>query len=354
MKIFFQSIGVLTTYNIDLPNYLCELGADVYTDSEVNLSRLVLLGNKLIGGYRPKLKFMSLLQLILSKKVFKDLEGFDVLHLNAKSKFCEKILTMSKRPKIFVLHEAPLQRGWYEKFKDFVDVFVAPSEFTATNEACKIGYKPVVIHHGVNTFLFNTTIPKCVAREKLGIPPDSRVVLWNDRISPEKDLLTFLQAIPTIAREVPNTLFYIKGRACVHTYFKPLRKLIRALKRNFSIKMHIGWISHKRLPLLYRSADLFVRTSLYESFGLGVIESMACGVPVVAPDYATFPEILGDAGIYFHVQDSEDLAIKVITLLKHDEVAKEKAEEGLERIRERFTWGIAAKKYMSLYGRLIS
>jgi glycosyltransferase involved in cell wall biosynthesis len=96
------------------------------------------------------------------------------------------------KPVVVVLHAAPFPKEAYNAINDYVGIYVALSNFTKIHEESKIGSKRVVvIHHGVDTELFNPSIPREVARRKLGIPLNVKVILWNDRISPEKDLRTF-------------------------------------------------------------------------------------------------------------------------------------------------------------------
>jgi glycosyltransferase involved in cell wall biosynthesis len=127
----------------------------------------------------------------------------DVVHLNSLNVKLAKTAKKLNKPVIAVPYAAPFPKEAYDAINDCVDVYVVPSNFTKTHEESKIGSKKVVvIHHGINTELFNTSIPCEAARKRLGIPLNVKVILWNDRISPEKDLKTFLQAAEIILREV--------------------------------------------------------------------------------------------------------------------------------------------------------
>jgi glycosyltransferase involved in cell wall biosynthesis len=354
LKVFFQSIGVLTTYNLDLTKALSKLGVNVYVDAECSLARLMLLRAKLFTDYDPHLRFLAIIHKLIPKEHLKKLiKRFDVLHINSLSDFSSKVIKLSDKPKVFVLHSAPLAKETYEEIKDHIDAFIAPSEFTAKEESSKLGFKPIVIHHGVDTVLFNTSILRPVARKRLNIPTKTKVVLWNDRVSPEKDLETFLRAIQLIEREVSNVYFYIKMRAVNKNYFRGIRDLLENVKRKSNVRIHIGWIMHEELPFLYRSADVFVRTSLYENFGLGFVEAMACGTPVVAPNIPIASEVLNGIGLLFNLRDPEDLAHKVITLLNHDGLREELSRASVERVEKNFTWETAAKKYLSIYESLV-
>ena len=205
MKVYFTCIGVLLSYNLSLPKMLSTLGVEVYIDAEVNLTKYFLFREKLLRRFKPKLCFLSMFSKFLStNSLAKRLKNFDILHVNAISDYTKKVLRLGSGAKILVLHTAPLPEELYSEIGDYVDVFVAPSNFTLKCEKLKMRKytnKPmVVIHHGIDTSFFNTSISVEEARKKLGLPANRKVVLWNDRISPEKDLKTFLKAIPLIAQ----------------------------------------------------------------------------------------------------------------------------------------------------------
>ncbi len=119
----------------------------------------------------------------------------DIVHLNSLSiELAKKAKTFGK-PVIAVLHTAPFPEEVYNSIDDYIDVYVAPSNFTRQSEEAKIGSnKIVVIHHGVDMELFNPRIPKEEARRRFGIPLNAKVILWIDRISLEKDLETFIRS----------------------------------------------------------------------------------------------------------------------------------------------------------------
>ena len=354
MKVFFESIGVLTTYNIDLPNALCRnCKVDMSVDAEGNLSRFMLLRARLLKNYKPNLKFVSCVaKAVPEKRLAGYFNRFDLLHLNSASPFGIKLMELSKKPKLFVLHQAPLSELFYKQVSSHVDLFVAPSEFTAEGETEKIGFKPLVIHHGVNTEIFNTSLSVLAARKTLGLPLNAKIVLWNDRFSVEKDLHTFLEAIPLITKEVPNVYFFIKGRAVDKTYFNKIKGSFEKINKQPNVRCHIGWFSHEKLPVLYRAADLFVRTSLHENFGLALVESMACGTPVLGSKCATIPEVLGDAGLFFEPSNPKDLAEQTTHFFSTTDKKKGLATRSLQRVKENFTYAKVAEKYQVVYENL--
>jgi glycosyltransferase involved in cell wall biosynthesis len=103
------------------------------------------------------------------------------------------------------------------------------------------------------------------------------------------------------------------------------------------------------LPLLYRASDIFVRTSKYESFGIGAIKAMACGIPTVAPNATTFPEIIGDEITLHKSDDPIDLANKIMHLIMNKNLYDSVRDYQLMRAQDRFSINSTAKKYIKLY-----
>ena len=102
------------------------------------------------------------------------------------------------------------------------------------------------------------------------------------------------------------------------------------------------------LGQFYKNAVCFIFPSDYEGFGIPVVESMSCGCPIVLTNNSSFPEVAGDAGLYFELNDSNDLKNKISILLENDTVRTEYIQKGLERAKL-FDWNIAATKCYNLF-----
>ncbi|EIT84632.1 mannosyltransferase [Fictibacillus macauensis ZFHKF-1] len=98
-----------------------------------------------------------------------------------------------------------------------------------------------------------------------------------------------------------------------------------------------GYVPDDVLIQLYSSADVFLFPSLYEGFGLPVLEAMACGTPVVTSDVASLPEVAGDAAIYVDPTDDECIATGLIDVLQHPERHASLIEKGLQQVKK-FSW----------------
>jgi glycosyltransferase involved in cell wall biosynthesis len=109
-----------------------------------------------------------------------------------------------------------------------------------------------------------------------------------------------------------------------------------------------GYIPNADLPYIYNSAFAFLYTSLRESFGIPLLEAMACGVPVVTSNTSSMPEIGGQDAILVDPESSDEIAFMLLRL-EHDADFYEKQKQvGLERARL-FSWRQTAEQLLKLY-----
>ncbi|MBD3311591.1 MAG: glycosyltransferase [Candidatus Magasanikbacteria bacterium] len=98
-----------------------------------------------------------------------------------------------------------------------------------------------------------------------------------------------------------------------------------------------GWVSEQDLPYLMNAAELFVFPSLYEGFGLPVLEAMACGTPVVTADESSLNEVAGKAALYVDPSNIDAIATTIQRFLDDNNLREEKVVLGLERVKK-FSW----------------
>ena len=109
-----------------------------------------------------------------------------------------------------------------------------------------------------------------------------------------------------------------------------------------------GYVPQEVHPDFYRSASLFVYPSLYEGFGLPVVEAMACGVPVLASNTTSLPEVVGNAGSLVDPNNVNELREEMLRLLTDEKMRGDMSEKGLERARL-FSWEKCSRETMSVY-----
>ena len=115
--------------------------------------------------------------------------------------------------------------------------------------------------------------------------------------------------------------------------------------------MHFtGYVPFEHLPAIYNLGDFFAFPSLYEGFGLPVVEAMACGIPVMTSNTSSLGEIAGDAAETIDPLDTEAMADAIVRLATDAELRRDRAERGLQRARS-FSWAQTARDMLAVYHR---
>lgn len=182
-------------------------------------------------------------------------------------------------------------------------------------------------------------------RAKYGLP--ERFILYVGTIEPRKNLGRLMAAIAQARAEgIPHHL------VCIGPYGWSSRDLTGLIERlDLARYVHFtGYVPFEDLPALYNLGELFVFPSLYEGFGLPVVEAMACGTAVITANSSSLVEIAGDAAITVDPGSTDALADAIRALAMDDARRRDLSERGLERSRA-FSWTQTAKEMLAVYQR---
>lgn len=133
---------------------------------------------------------------------------------------------------------------------------------------------------------------------------------------------------------------------------KNLKRIVERERLSEQI-IFAGVLPHNEIEAVYKNADVFVYPSAVESFGLPVLEAMACGTPVVASNRMSVPEICGDAALIVDPDNVMELADAIYRAVTDETLRKTLARKGLERVRK-FTWKKAAQETIEVFKEIHS
>jgi glycosyltransferase involved in cell wall biosynthesis len=225
------------------------------------------------------------------------------------------------------------------------DRILAPSESTR-NDLMRLLNVPAkkidVTPYGVGTsFARPTDAAELRARHQLG---ERAVVFTASAKRPHKNLMRLLDALALIPSE-RRPVLVLPGYATQHE--SELRKHASHLRLDADTRF-LGWISAADLEAFYRLSSCFVFPSLYEGFGLPVLEAMARGLPVAASDRSSLAEVAGGAARMFDPESSQAMAEAIEDLLHDRTLVNRLRTAGYERVG-RFTWSATARATLQAY-----
>jgi glycosyltransferase involved in cell wall biosynthesis len=169
-------------------------------------------------------------------------------------------------------------------------------------------------------------------------------LIYVGTVQPRKNLTRVIEALAiTLAAGYEVDLVIAGKRGWLST---PIEQ--RAQELGITHRIHfIGYVPEQELPALLAGALCFVFPSLYEGFGVPVIEAMACGTPVITSTSSALPEVAGDAALLVDPLDTNAIAAAIMQLIDQATLRETLRRRGLDRARL-FTWEACAKKTLEV------
>lgn len=174
-------------------------------------------------------------------------------------------------------------------------------------------------------------------------------VLYFGINKPHKNLVRLLQAWQILIRQMDNPPLLVIAGAWDKRY-PEAKEFVQEQKTGQFVRF-LGSIPENDVAGLFSGATLFVFPSVYEGFGLPVIEAMACGTPVVCGNTSSLPEVAGEAAVLVDPTRPEDIAATLQSVLTNPEQRKRMSQAGLAQAQQ-FSWTHTAKATLSLYRKL--
>jgi glycosyltransferase involved in cell wall biosynthesis len=222
--------------------------------------------------------------------------------------------------------------------KDIVRLLGVPPQLVRViHLAANEGFKPI---------LEKATLHD--VRRKYGLPEE--YVLYLGGFDQRKNVETLIAAYAAVDAKVSNkTRLVVAGRLPTRNsdFFPDPRPLVERWALQDKV-VFTGWVEEEDKPALYSGATLFVFPSLYEGFGLPVLEAMSCGTAVIASNSTSLPEITGDAALLVDPGDAEGLAEAMTLLLESATHREELASRALQRATL-FSWKETVAQTLDAY-----
>jgi len=232
------------------------------------------------------------------------------------------------------------------------DALIAVSENTKADIIQHLGIsasKIHIIYHGVDDRFkpisdknFLNTIS-----QKYNLP--AGFILYVGVVEPRKNLVSLLSAFHELNKNNNNLILVIAGQP--GWGYNEVKKIVAGYNLKDSVIL-AGFIPPEDLPAIYNLAKIFVYPSIYEGFGLPVLEALACGTPTITTRVSSLPEITGDAGILVPPGDDEALRMALQTLLEDEKEQNRLSKMGPQRA-VRFRWNRTAQETLDVYKQVL-
>ena len=209
----------------------------------------------------------------------------------------------------------------------------------------------VIVIGGIDAVKFHPMPKNQVLLQKFGIGPQEPVVISTRSLAPIYNVITLIQAIPTILSEIPAAKFIVCGKGNQENH-------LRELARQLGIEKNVvfaGWVPHDDLATYLSSSDVYVSTSLSDGTSNCLLEAMACGLPAVVTDIpANRPWIQeSENGFLFPVRNSAVLANQVLKLLLSEKDRKDFGYKSRHMVEVKADPEIEMQKLEGTYRKLI-
>jgi len=162
---------------------------------------------------------------------------------------------------------------------------------------------------------------------------------------PHKNWIRLIKAFASLGSIVKDHQLVLVGSP--DPRYPEIKRTIKHLRLEDKVII-TGFVKENDMALLYNAADAFIFPSLYEGFGLPVLEAMACGTPVVCSNTSSLPEVAGDAALMVDPANKASIAEGIKQILSDEKLRESLSEKGLKR-KELFSWTKTARQTLDVY-----
>jgi glycosyltransferase involved in cell wall biosynthesis len=231
------------------------------------------------------------------------------------------------------------------------DKIVAVSEFTR-NEIMRCykipGEKIRVVHNATGDDFsgkYSSVEYLKTIKKRYDLP--EKFILYLGTMQPRKNLPLLVEAYGKIRTRVPGLKLVLAGGKNAYNFDRNIGKTIHKFSLSEDV-IFTGYVPEEDKPAFFQLAEVFCSPSLYEGFGIPILEAMSAGTPVIASEIPAYKEIAGDSAWLFNPSDSDSLAEKIYDVCTQDELRRRLIDSGKKKAKE-FSWKQSAEKTLAIY-----
>ena len=214
-------------------------------------------------------------------------------------------------------------------------------------------HKVDVIHEGLDEIYFNGSLSNNKSNffnKNFALNDADEYFLFIGERRPHKNLARLIEAFSIFKQRAPNKIKLVIGGKKYASYDEPERKAQELNLTNEVI--FLGYIPEDDLQLLYKNARCFIFISIYEGFGIPILEAMACGTPIITSNISAMPEVAGEAALTVNPYNVDEIAEVMHQLTCDSNMSQRLVDTGLKRVKN-FSWNNAAEKTLELYEGIV-
>ncbi len=204
-----------------------------------------------------------------------------------------------------------------------------------------------IIPEGISSFLSSkATTPPAILQQLL--LNDTPYILTTGKISPRKNTVRIIRALDKLADAIPHHLIIVGGDGwSINDIYQEIGH------SDFSNRIHcIGYVSDEELAALYQSASVYLHPSLYEGFGLTVLEAMAANCPVITSNNYSLPEVAGTAALLVDPYNIDEIADAVLAICSDASLSSQLITKGRDQLKK-FSWKKCAESTYDVYQKIV-
>ncbi len=226
------------------------------------------------------------------------------------------------------------------------------SDFTASRMKDLLHIRPQkirVVKEGVESHFKKITDAKKLKEIKDKYRLKMPFFFYAGSLSPRKNMVNLIRAFIKIRDAIPHVIYFTGGDSWLDS---EVHDMIVANGLQHRV-IKLGFISEEELVIMYNLADCYLYPSLYEGFGLPILEAQACGCPVITSNVSSCPEVAGEGALYVNPRDIDDMASAMMHIVNDTKLKKSLIAAGLKNCR-RFTWEKTARGILDVFNECVT